>query len=426
MRGILQGRRRGHAQPPPGAQVNWAHSITKDLLDLWVVSESTMALANLVSGQVGATSTIIPPTAYSHAGRSLLFDGPTTSRFVDAACQARPTGEDYTLWVQCMPTVLAGEEGDVLSYDSQSGATRKFALAATPVAGTGPYAVVMNTGGTGYSAQDPTTPALNKVHTFGYFVRHQDTTLRFFTDGRHTATTAFTGSIRSDFPLVRFGKQLGTLVQQRYTGHIFLAARWRRALLPEEFRLLVDPQVLFADPTPTKSWSILWASHARSAAMPVDWTHALSALLAMPVEWEGAHQYATSHGMPAEWVVALSALRSMPADWVAALRRMPAMPVEWEGDAVLMNFFHVLQELEGQVLPNFFDVLSAIVPLPALDNVFDVYTTPTGLFNAFDILPKTLREARGVVPAGTAAGPAAALRRLGDVQLPVGTVSLDA
>jgi len=267
------GKRWGRQQPPPSVNVNWSNPITSGLVDLWLPSESFFP-RNLVTAQLG-TSTAVPPTGYSHGGRSWLFDGSTSSRFIDNTVQTRPTGEDYTLWCFCFPTATMVDTGyGEAMLDSDDGASNRrfeFPLFFTTA---GAYLSIFNTGGSQFTAEDPNVEVPNTMYQIGGVVRHSDLTITVYKNGKVNTGSAnpksFTGSAKSDFSTIRLGKAFSSTQNGRFIGHIFIAARWRRALLSAEIqKLWADPYSLLSQP-PSRAQVLVFFNRQRDATIPIE------------------------------------------------------------------------------------------------------------------------------------------------------------
>jgi hypothetical protein len=242
MPNFLRGRSWGRQNPPnAAARINWAHPISRRLADAALFVDDDLQATNLVTG-VRGTSSLFPPKSFrNYPGRQ--FNGVTNDRRIDLATVAAATGEDYSVWAL---HTFATASGLLTALDSDLAVAggRKFQL---HVNNGVPYFSIFNTAGTqttGGPASSPTLSAGSLV-SHGGFVK--GLTVNSVAQGQVVGSSSFTGTIASDFNGVRVGRFRAESPDLRYNGVVHAVARWRRALLPEEWALLhAQPWVLFA------------------------------------------------------------------------------------------------------------------------------------------------------------------------------------
>ena len=215
-------------RPLPGARLNMAHPIARDIQGCWLLNEQ-MGLRAMDLSPYANHGILTNFPDGQRAFNGLLFDG--SNDFVSIAHEGR-LGPDFApLEAIFIPAALSAGHS-ICSKGYVGGAPRAYRI----LIDTDQVYFEMSTDGTNapsVSSGSATAVAGRFYHCIGTY---DGAILRFYWEGRQTSTASAAGTMAKNTEALQIGRDRTT---NYFSGSIFLVRLWRRAISAWEVAALV-------------------------------------------------------------------------------------------------------------------------------------------------------------------------------------------
>lgn len=248
---MIYARPGNYTKPAAGAQINWAHPLTRGLTEWWTLAESGgQAYESIHSKMSSSTIAFIdPPRNGTTLGVAPIFNGSTSNYYLNNTLTPYADGTNYTVWCLCIPS-LVGVTQSPIDADDQLGAMRMFQLRFQ--ADNTYNFILFNTIVTPFTLAAGGTVVANVPTTIAGTLN--GTAITVYKNGASVGTDTLTGTALCRGTLFTIGRKDNNPASNFFNGAVLAVGRWNRALSSQELlELHRNPYSVLARQSPDVS-----------------------------------------------------------------------------------------------------------------------------------------------------------------------------